>query len=169
MSQQRENCFTFFILKTFEAIFYFCEVPGLVCLCYMLVLYSHLCRNVLMQGCVCLMVGSYLALMSSVMILQSNCCNSSDILRSCFSSHFAILESSYPEVLVSNPTGSNFWKIVFCSSLCKDLSDNLTETSIVKNSIVSESMKERQFVFNVLLFNVMVGCDWLRSVTKRVS
>ena len=28
------------------------------------------------------------------------------------------------EVLVSNPTGGNFWRILFCSSLCKDLSDN---------------------------------------------
>ena len=38
------------------------------------------------------------------------------------------------EVLVSNPTGGNFWRIFFYSSLCKDLSDNLTETPIVKNS-----------------------------------
>ena len=38
-----------------------------------------------------------------------------------------------PEVLVSIPTGGNF----FCSSLCKDLSDNLTEMPIVKNSINS--------------------------------
>ena len=41
-----------------------------------------------------------------------------------------------PEVLVSIPTGGNFWRIFFCSSLCKDLSDNLTETPIVKNSNV---------------------------------
>ena len=40
-----------------------------------------------------------------------------------------------PEVLVSNPTGGNFWRFFFCSSLCEDLSDNLTATSIVKNSI----------------------------------
>ena len=33
-------------------------------------------------------------------------------------------------------SGGNFWRIFFCSSLCKDLSDNLTETPIVKNSIV---------------------------------
>ena len=39
-----------------------------------------------------------------------------------------------PEVLVSKPTGGNFWRIFFCSSLCKDLSDCLTETHIVKNS-----------------------------------
>ena len=39
-----------------------------------------------------------------------------------------------PEVLVSNPTGGNFWRIFFCFSLCKDLSDNLTEMPIVKNS-----------------------------------
>ena len=38
------------------------------------------------------------------------------------------------EVLVSIPTGGNFWRIFFCSSLYKDLSDNLTETPIVKNS-----------------------------------
>ena len=37
------------------------------------------------------------------------------------------------EVLVSNPTGGNFLTIFFCSSLCKDPSDNLTETPIVKN------------------------------------
>ena len=41
-----------------------------------------------------------------------------------------------PEVLVSNPTWHNFWWIFFCSSVCKDLSDNLTETPIVKNSII---------------------------------
>ena len=40
-----------------------------------------------------------------------------------------------PEVLVSIPTGGNFWQFFFCSSLCKDLSDNLTETPIVKHSI----------------------------------
>ena len=41
------------------------------------------------------------------------------------------------EVLVSIPTlGANF-DIFFCSSLCKDLSDNLTETPIVKNEWVS--------------------------------
>ena len=40
-----------------------------------------------------------------------------------------------PDVLVSIPTGGNFWRIFFCSSLCKDLLDNLTETPIVKNSI----------------------------------
>ena len=39
-----------------------------------------------------------------------------------------------PQVLVSSPTGGNFWQIFFCSSFCKDLSDNLTETPIVKNS-----------------------------------
>ena len=39
-----------------------------------------------------------------------------------------------PEVLVSIPTEGNFWRIFFCSSLWKDLSDNLTETPIVKNS-----------------------------------
>ena len=42
-----------------------------------------------------------------------------------------------PEVLVSIPTGSNFWRNFFCSSLSKDLSDYLTETPIVKNSIDS--------------------------------
>ena len=36
-----------------------------------------------------------------------------------------------PEVLISIPTGGNFWRFFF-SSLCKDLSDNLTETPIVK-------------------------------------
>ena len=41
-----------------------------------------------------------------------------------------------PEILVSNPTGGNFWRNVFCSSVYKDLSDNLTETPIVKNSII---------------------------------
>ena len=41
-----------------------------------------------------------------------------------------------PEVLVSIPTGGNFWRNFFCSSLCKNLSDNLTETPIVKNSTV---------------------------------
>ena len=38
------------------------------------------------------------------------------------------------EVLVSIPTGGNFWQKYFFSSLCKDLSDNLTEMRIVKNS-----------------------------------
>ena len=37
------------------------------------------------------------------------------------------------EVLVSNPTGAIFDEFI-CSSLSEDLSDNLTETSIVKNS-----------------------------------
>ena len=41
-----------------------------------------------------------------------------------------------PEVLVSIPTGGNIWRIFFCSSLCKDLSHNLTEMPIVKNSIM---------------------------------
>ena len=41
------------------------------------------------------------------------------------------------EVLVSNPIGGIFWRIFFCSSLCNDLSDNLTETPIVKNSNVA--------------------------------
>ena len=40
------------------------------------------------------------------------------------------------EILVSIPTGGNFGQIYFCSSLRKDLSDNLTETPILKNSIV---------------------------------
>ena len=39
-----------------------------------------------------------------------------------------------PGVLVSNPSWGQFWRIFFCSSVCKDLSDNLTETPIVKNS-----------------------------------
>ena len=39
------------------------------------------------------------------------------------------------EVLVSNPTGGNFRQFFFCSSLCKDLSDNLTETPIVKTQV----------------------------------
>ena len=39
------------------------------------------------------------------------------------------------EILVSNPTGGNFWWMFFCFSLCKNLSGNLTETPIVKNSI----------------------------------
>ena len=38
------------------------------------------------------------------------------------------------EVLVSNPTGGNFWRNFFFALPCKDLSDNLTETPIVKNS-----------------------------------
>ena len=38
-----------------------------------------------------------------------------------------------PAVLGSIPTGGDFWRIIFDSSLCKDLSDNLTETHIVKN------------------------------------
>ena len=37
-----------------------------------------------------------------------------------------------PEVLVSIPTGSNFDNF-FRFSLCKDLSNNLTETCIAKN------------------------------------
>ena len=36
------------------------------------------------------------------------------------------------EFLVSNPPGGNFWQLFFCFNLCKDLSDNLTETPIVK-------------------------------------
>ena len=46
-----------------------------------------------------------------------------------------------PKVLVSIPTGGNFWRIFFCSSLCKDLSDNLTETPIVKNSNEAKMLK----------------------------
>ena len=38
-----------------------------------------------------------------------------------------------PEVVGSIPTRGYFWWNLFCSSLCKDLSDNLTETCIVKN------------------------------------
>ena len=41
------------------------------------------------------------------------------------------------EVLDSIPTRCNFDKFVFCSSLCTDLSDNLTEKRIVKNANVS--------------------------------
>ena len=37
----------------------------------------------------------------------------------------------------SIPTGDDFWWFFFCSSLCKDLSDNLTETSVVKNSNIT--------------------------------
>ena len=44
------------------------------------------------------------------------------------------------EVVGSIPTGDNFWWIFFCSSLCKDLSDNLTETRIVKNSSVYKKL-----------------------------
>ena len=39
------------------------------------------------------------------------------------------------EVLVSNLTGGNLWRIAFCFSLHKDLLDNLTEMPIMKNSI----------------------------------
>ena len=40
------------------------------------------------------------------------------------------------EVLVSNPTGGNFWQFFFAHPCVKDLSDNLTEMPIVKNSII---------------------------------
>ena len=33
-----------------------------------------------------------------------------------------------------SPVGAIFDDFFFCSSLCKDLSDNLTETRIMKNS-----------------------------------
>ena len=39
-----------------------------------------------------------------------------------------------------NPHWGQFLMIFFCSSLCKDLSDNLTETPIVKNSSVMLSL-----------------------------
>ena len=50
-----------------------------------------------------------------------------------------------PEVLGFNPHWGQFLTIFFffffCSFLCKDLSDNLTETPIVKNSIETQQDK----------------------------
>ena len=48
------------------------------------------------------------------------------------------------EVLVSNPAGGKSLTNLFCSSLCKDLSDNLTEAFIVKNSIAKDRWRERR-------------------------
>ena len=53
------------------------------------------------------------------------------------------------EVVGSNPAGENFLTILFCSSLCKDLSDNLTETPIVKNSIATSPRKQE----NIAIFS----------------
>ena len=55
-----------------------------------------------------------------------------------------------PEVLVSIPTWGQFLTKFFCSSLCKDLSDNLTETPIVKNSITN------RFTCNIQQFRHIV-------------
>ena len=41
-----------------------------------------------------------------------------------------------PEVVSSNPTRGNFWRNLFFCCVALDLSDNLTEMCIVKNSIV---------------------------------
>ena len=64
-----------------------------------------------------------------------------------------------PEVLVSNPTGGNFWRNFFCSPLYEHLSDNLTETAIVKNSIVPiwtviNTMVNR--IIEMLSYNLMI-------------
>ena len=56
------------------------------------------------------------------------------------------------EVLVSNPTGGNFWPILFCFPLPKDLSDNLTETPIVKNS----SNHFYLLFFQILTFYIII-------------
>ena len=58
--------------------------------------------------------------------------------------------SNDQEVMDSKPTGGNFWRIFFSSSLCKYLSDNLTETSIMKNAIVQWSVVDLGGVGDVL-------------------
>ena len=73
------------------------------------------------------------------------------------------------EVLVSNPTGGNFWWIFFWSSLYKDLSDNLTETPIVKNSnAVCDRFLENTITFHhditnafTVTYNNTLGIEWL--------
>ena len=50
-----------------------------------------------------------------------------------------------PEVMDSILTGGYFWRNLFCSSMCKDLSDNLTEMHIMKNQNMSK------FCYNQIL------------------
>ena len=62
-------------------------------------------------------------------------------------SRLAQLVKHWPEdleVLVSIQTGGNFWQNLFCSSLYKDLSDNLTEMPIVKNSNNRKGYSDQQ-------------------------
>ena len=69
------------------------------------------------------------------------------------------------EVLVLIPTGGNFWWIFFCPSLCKDLLDNLTGMSIVKNSNKLHTISKCIEVYEVLQFRLanLVNCNQIVS------
>ena len=67
------------------------------------------------------------------------------------------------EVLVSNHTGGNFWRNFFCSSLSTDLSDNLTETPIVKNSKCNVYIKQCS---GQPCITIMI--DWLHQMNLNI-
>ena len=63
------------------------------------------------------------------------------------------------EVLVSIPTGGNFWRNYFCSFLCKDLSDNLAETRL--------SWKTQMLIVLNLVFSSIPPKIWYSVLSCR--